>query len=148
MFPLTFIGIVKFAIQLEFSFWTPPPICCWSLAYSVHTESTPCLIRPWYQALHYNDVINRAKVSQITGVSIICSTICLVGDQRKHQSSASLGFVRGIHGSPVDSPHKGPVTRKMFSFMTWPSINMPRLCTLGCLEMSLTSPGLGFPGSK
>ena len=33
---------------------------------------------------------------------------------RKHQSSASLAFVRGIHRSPVNSPHKRPVTRKMF----------------------------------
>ena len=37
-------------------------------------------------------------------------------NQRKHQSSASLAFVRGIHWWPVNSPHKGPVTRKMFSF--------------------------------
>ena len=35
---------------------------------------------------------------------------------RKHQSSASLAFVRGIHRWPVNSPHKGPVTRKMFLF--------------------------------
>ena len=35
-------------------------------------------------------------------------------DQRKHQSSASLAFVWGIHRGPVNSPHKGPVTRKMF----------------------------------
>ena len=37
-------------------------------------------------------------------------------DQRKHQSSASLAFVRGIHRWPVNSPHKGPVTQKMFPF--------------------------------
>ena len=37
-------------------------------------------------------------------------------DQRKHQSSASLAFVRGIRWWPVNSPHKGPVTRKMFPF--------------------------------
>ena len=37
-------------------------------------------------------------------------------DQRKHQSSASLAFVKGIHRWPMDSPHKGPVTRKMFPF--------------------------------
>ena len=35
---------------------------------------------------------------------------------RKHQSSASLLFVRGIHWSPVNSLHKGPVTRKMLPF--------------------------------
>ena len=37
-------------------------------------------------------------------------------DQRKHQSSASLAFVRGIHRRPVNSPHKWPVTRKMLPF--------------------------------
>ena len=37
-------------------------------------------------------------------------------DQRKYQSSASLAFVRGIHRWPVNSPHKGPVTRNMFPF--------------------------------
>ena len=34
-------------------------------------------------------------------------------DQSKHQSSKSLAFMRGIHRWPVNSPHKGPVTRKM-----------------------------------
>ena len=37
-------------------------------------------------------------------------------DQRKHQSSASLAFVWGIDRGPVNSPHKWPVTRKMFPF--------------------------------
>ena len=57
-----------------------------------------------------------AIASQITGVSIICSNVCSGANQREHQSSASLVFVRGIHRWPVDSPHKGPVTRKMFPF--------------------------------
>ena len=46
---------------------------------------------------HYSDVIMSAMMSQITGVSIVCSTVCLGADQRKHQSSASLAFVRGLH---------------------------------------------------
>ena len=37
-------------------------------------------------------------------------------DQRKHRSSASLAFVRGIHRGPVNSPHELSVTRKMFPF--------------------------------
>ena len=37
-------------------------------------------------------------------------------DQRKHQSSASLAFVRGNHRWPVNSCYKGPVTRKMTPF--------------------------------
>ena len=54
--------------------------------------------------------------SQITCISIVCSTSCSDADQRKHQNSASLAFVRGIHRWPVDSPHKGPVAWKMFPF--------------------------------
>ena len=54
--------------------------------------------------------------SQITTVSIVCSTVFSGADQRKYQSSTSLAFVMGIHRWPVDSPHKGPVTRKMFPF--------------------------------
>ena len=53
--------------------------------------------------------------SQITGVTIVCS-VCSEADERKHQSSASLAFVKGKHRWPVDAPHKGPVTRKMFPF--------------------------------
>ena len=55
-----------------------------------------------------------AMASQITEVSIVYSTVCSSADQRKHQSSSSLAFVRGSHWCPVNSPHKGPVTRKMF----------------------------------
>ena len=57
-----------------------------------------------------------AMASQITGVSVVHSTVCPGADQIKHQSSASLAFVRGIHRSPVNSPHKCPVTRKMIPF--------------------------------
>ena len=54
--------------------------------------------------------------SYITGVSIVYSTFCSGADQRQHQRSVSLAFVRGIHRWPVNSPHKGPVTWKMFQF--------------------------------
>ena len=53
--------------------------------------------------------------SQITSLTIIYSTIYSAAD-KKNQSSASLAFVWGIHRWPVNSPHKGPVTRKMFPF--------------------------------
>ena len=66
--------------------------------------------------VHYTDVMMTAVASQITGVLIVCSTVCSGLDQRKHQSSASLAFVRGIHRWPMDSPHNGPVTRKTFPF--------------------------------
>ena len=57
-----------------------------------------------------------AIVSQITSLTIVYSTVYSGADQRKHQSSASLAFVWGIHRRPVNSPHKGPATRKMFPF--------------------------------
>ena len=66
--------------------------------------------------LNYSDVIMSAMASQITDVSIVCTTVSSREDQRIHQSSASLTLLRGIHGWPVDSPHTGPVNRKIFSF--------------------------------
>ena len=63
---------------------------------------------------HYNDVIMSAMASQITSLTIVYSTFYSGADQRKHQSSASLAFVWGIHRWPVNSPHKWPVTQKMF----------------------------------
>ena len=61
---------------------------------------------------HHNDVIMSAMTSQITSLAIVYSSVYSGPDQRKHQRSASLAFVRGIHWWPVNSPHKGPVTRK------------------------------------
>ena len=66
--------------------------------------------------LHYSDVIMKLMASQITSLTIVCSTVYSGADQRKHQNSASLAFVGGIHQWLVNSPHKGPVTWKMFPF--------------------------------
>ena len=57
-----------------------------------------------------------AVASQITRLTIVYKTVYSDADQRKHQSSASLAFVRGIHRGPVNSPHIWPVTRKVFPF--------------------------------
>ena len=54
--------------------------------------------------------------SQITSPTIVYAIVYSDADQRKYESSASLAFVRGIHRGPVNSPHKWPVTRKMFPF--------------------------------
>ena len=67
---------------------------------------------------HYCDVIMSVMASQIAGISIVCSTVGSCADQRKHQSSESQAFVRRVHWWLVDSPHKWPVTRKMFHWMT------------------------------
>ena len=66
--------------------------------------------------VHYDDVIMSAIASQITSLTIVYSTVYSAADQGKHESSASLAFVRGIHQRLVNSPHKWPVTRKMFPF--------------------------------
>ena len=68
------------------------------------------------QKTHYGEVIMGAIASQITSLTIVYSAVYSDADERKHQSSASLAFVRGIHRGPVNSPHKWPVTRKMFPF--------------------------------
>ena len=76
---------------------------------------------------HSDDVIMGSIAPQITSLTIVYSIIYSDADQRKHQSSASLTFVRGIHRGPVNSPHKWPVTRKMFPFddviMTLPKLH-------------------------
>ena len=48
-----------------------------------------------------------AMSSQITSIAIVYSTV-YSGADKKHQSSVSLAFLRGIHGSPVNSPHNTP----------------------------------------
>ena len=57
-----------------------------------------------------------ALASQNTSLTIVHSAAYSGADQRKHQSSASLAFVRGIHRWPVNSLHKWPVMQKMFPF--------------------------------
>ena len=65
---------------------------------------------------HYIDVTMSVMASQITSLTIVCSSVYSGAYQRKHQSPASLVFVWGIHRWPVNSPHKAPVTRKMVPF--------------------------------
>ena len=64
----------------------------------------------------HNSLQWRHNERQITCLTIVYSTVYSGADQRKHQSSASLAFVRGINRRAVNSPHKWPVTRKMFPF--------------------------------
>ena len=73
------------------------------------------------------DVIMGAMESQITSFTIVYSTVYSGADQRKHQSSAPLAVVWGIHRWPANCPHKGPVMRNMFPFddvIMYESFNM------------------------
>ena len=69
-----------------------------------------------FLVFHYDDVIMTMLASQITSLTVVYSIVYSGVHQRKHQSSASLAFVREIHRGPVNFPHKWPVTRKMFPF--------------------------------
>ena len=90
--------------------------------YFIRKKTFGCLLnvdhfdRPQIVKPHYSEVIMSAMAYQITSFTIVYSIVYSGADQRKHQSSASLAFVRGIHRSPANSPHKGPVRRKMIPF--------------------------------
>ena len=71
--------------------------------------------------------------SQITSLTVVYSMVYSGADQRKHQSSASLAFVRGIHRRPVNSPHKWPVTRKMFPFDDVIMLKFAVLIDISCI---------------
>ena len=81
---------------------------------SVRAGERHCASNPL--VTHYGDVIMGTVASQITSLTFVYSAVYSGADLRKHQSSASLVFLRGIHRGPVNSPHKWPVTRKMFPF--------------------------------
>ena len=81
-----------------------------------HLLTQPASYRISYGVSHYGDVMMTRMASWITSLTIVYSIVYSGVDQRKLQSSASLAFVRWIHRRPVNSPHKWPVTRKMFPF--------------------------------
>ena len=67
---------------------------------------------------HCNDVIVSAMASQATNFTIVYLTVYSGADQRKHESSTSLAFVREIHRWPVNSRTKGQQRGKCFHLMT------------------------------
>ena len=87
----------------------------------VFTGATASVYPRWNEQIswfHYSDVMMSTVMSQIT-VRLDCLiTVCSGANQRTYQNSTSLAFVRGIYRWPVNSPHKGPITRKMFPSMT------------------------------
>ena len=71
-----------------------------------------------HRNLHYIDAIMTAMASQITSLTVVYSIVYSGADQRKHQSSASLAFVRGIHRDRWISRTKGQLRGKCFHLMT------------------------------
>ena len=68
--------------------------------------------------LNYIDVIMTTMASQITGLTVVYSTVYSDADQRKHQSSVSLAFVWGIHRHRWIPRTKGQLRGKCFHLMT------------------------------
>ena len=88
--------------------------------YPIHTRAIKVLASLQW---HHNE---HGGISNYWHLDCLLRFVCSGADQRKHQSSASLAFVLGIHWWPVNSQHKGPVTRKMFPF---DGVIMMILCT-------------------
>ena len=66
--------------------------------FSKRSERLMCLLvrfNTWDR--HYIDVIMNTMTTQITSLTVVYSIFYSGADQRKHQSSASLAFVQGIH---------------------------------------------------
>ena len=85
---------------------------------------------------HYSDVIMTTMASQITSLTVVCATVYSDADQRKHQSSASLAFVWGIHR---DRGTKGQLRGKCFHLMTSSCLNhSPSLCDCHSLSLPIT----------
>ena len=74
---------------------------CTATVQRIHFRSCPRQYVPT-QGYHYNDVIMGGLASQITILTTVYWSVYSDADIRKHQSSASLTFVRGIHRWPVN----------------------------------------------
>ena len=112
----------------------------WYVGWWVQAEESSALITPshvspaimwcWFQVqvrahinsckymYHYNDVIMTTMASKITSLTVVYSTIYSDADQRKHQSSALLAFVWGIHRDRWNPRTKGQLRGKCFHLMT------------------------------
>ena len=69
-------------------------------------------------ANHYNDVIMGALASQITSIQTVYLIVYSDANKRKHQSTASLAFVRGLHRGRWIPRTNGQLRGKCFHLMT------------------------------
>ena len=103
-----------------------PAASCWPFVRGIH----------WWPVdyLHKGPVMQEACPSD----DVTCTSIPLSDSRRHvyHPVACYWPFVRGIHGSPVDSPHKGPVIPRH-------DVMKPPLCLAGAV-MSISPP----PGSR
>ena len=100
-------------------------IQCDSTLSIAHCESCSPVL---YDYCHYIDVIMTTMASQITSLAVVYSTVYSDADQRKHQSSASLAFVWGIHRDRWIPHTKGQLLGKCFHLMTSSWCGSGRTC--------------------
>ena len=121
-----FVGDIKKSAVPAILYWCPP------ILFNLHGNKY--IQHRWGNA-HYHDVIMDPIASQITSLTIVYSIVYSDADERKHQSSASLAFVWGIHRDRWIPRTKGQLRGKCFHLMTsswdenlllgsWPSLHL------------------------
>ena len=80
--------------------------------------------------MHYNDVIMSVMASEITSLMIVYSTFYSGTDQRKHKSSTSLAFVRGVHQWPTGEFLAQRASNAENVSISWRHHRIPRVASL------------------
>ena len=96
---------------------TPPSPPFWSSSISLHrlSQNVRNVDDYIFRGCEGVSPLHRRHIGvacQITDNSTVCATVCLNVYKIKHQSSALLDFMEWNHVWPVNSPQKGPVSRK------------------------------------
>ena len=106
------------------------PLHYMSLFFKVQSVLSICCSTYRTNKHHYIDVIMTIIASQITSLTVVYSTVYSDADQSKHQSSASLTFVWGIHRDRWIPRTKGQLRGRCFHLMTssWQHINIMHTC--------------------
>ena len=107
--------------------------------YNCSLENPRARARP-----HYNDVIMTTMRSQVTSFTAVYSTVYPDADQRKHQSSASLAFVWGIHRDRWIPRTKGQLRGKCFHLMTSSWCTCVCVCVCCCIVLQFYSIKHGY----
>ena len=94
---------------------------------------------------HYSDVIMSAMASEITGVSMVCSTVCSGVDHRKHPSSVSVAIVREFTGDLWTPPQRASnsenasililITSSCFTREWVLQGTKNKICRIRCMEL-------------
>ena len=125
------------------------------MAFCELNTGSPCIVRVSpSSSMHYGDVTMGAIASQITSLTIVYSNLLFRRRSKKTSKFRVTGLCVGNSPGPVNSPHKGPVPRKMFPFDDVIMLSPVRcqaiigtidcLLSIGHLENSITSKQFSF----